>query len=257
MLAPSKGAPMSISVDVQDQIALITLDRAPVNALDLPTMTALIEAVAQSAQEARALVIAGRPGAFSAGIDLKAMLAYGPEEHAAMLRGVNLLCLTLIEAPVPTVAAVTGHALGGGLIIVATCDRRIGVDGPGVYALPEVRAGIPFPRGAMGILRHALPPVAARRLGLCDERVDAREALRLGLVDQLVAPDALLPTALAEARRLAALPARVLTQTRTALYAELVQELSAGLAEQTRADGWVGEDTTAAARGVLTGLAQR
>lgn len=219
---------MSLTITHRERVAVLTLDRPPVNAMDLPTLTALIDGLRDAASTAGAIVIAGREGAFSAGVDLKAIRAYGPEQHRELMFGVNRLCHALVTAPVPTVAAVTGHALGGGLILLAACDLRVAAAGVGVYALPEVRAGIPFPKGAMAILRHALPPVAARRLGLADARVGPDEALQLGLVDALVAPEAVVEAAIAEATRLAALPADVLVRTRLELHAELLAELEAG-----------------------------
>lgn len=244
---------MSLVVTRLDQVSVIQIDRPPVNAMDLPLLCALAQTVEAESKVAGALVIAGRPGAFSAGVDLKAILAYTPEQHRAMLQGVNRVCWAVAAAPIPTVAAVTGHAIGGGFLVMAGCDLRIGAAGVGVYALPEVRAGIPFPAGAMVLLQTMVPRVAARRLALADQRIGPEEALALGVLDRVLPADEVGPAAIAEATRLAALPRRVYQRTKAALYGEALHDLRsyAGEDNDPNVERWLSDDTTAASQAVL------
>ncbi len=203
------------------EIALIRLDRPPVNALDLGTLQALVEAVeAVLASDARALVLTGREGSFSAGLDLKAVAEYDLERQQAMAGGIHRLCAAVYGAPIPTVAAISGHAIGGGLVLALACDQRLGAARPSIYSLPEARAGIPFPPGAMAVVRSELGPVTARRLALGDQRLDPEEALAAGLLDRIVQPESLLEVALETATRLSSIPSRAFVDTKRRLRAE-------------------------------------
>lgn len=202
-------------------VAIVRLDRPPVNALDLDTLNSLVAAVERAAaSDASALVITGREGSFSGGVDLKAVMGYGPKEQRGMVMGINRLCEVVYSARMPTVAASSGHAVGGGLVLILCCDQRIGADRPSVYSLPEVRAGIPFPTGAWAVVRNELGPVGARRLALCDLRMNAQEALAAGVLDAVVPPDQLQDAAVAAAERLASLPEYAFQSVRAGLRAE-------------------------------------
>lgn len=218
-------------------VTVLTLDRPPVNALDLETMDALVHAVEHAlAHHASAIVLTGREGAFSAGLDVKAIRDYGRDEQRRMVRGVNHLCRVIYGAQVPTVAAVSGHAIGGGLILALTCDQRIGADRPSVYSLPEARAGVPFPVGAMAVLRAELSPAAARRLALCDMRMDAAEAMLNGVLDRVVPPERLLDAAVEAAEQLASLPRRAFLDVKNRLRAEA---LDAFQVADPHLDAWI------------------
>lgn len=209
-----------IQTELHDGLALVRLDRPPVNAMDLDTLLALADALEEAASRGRALVLTGREGAFSAGLDLKAVMSYDPERRARMVGAVDQLCRVIYTAPVPTVAAVSGHAIGGGMVLTLACDARIGAAVPSVYSLPEVRVGVHFPEGAMAVVRGELGPILARRMALCDQRLSAEEALANGILDALVPPERLLDEALATAARLAALPGGAFQATRRQLRAE-------------------------------------
>jgi enoyl-CoA hydratase len=202
-------------------VAVVRLNRPPANAIDLAFAEALEGAFgAIGSSDARALVVTGTGGAFSAGLDLKLVPRYGPAEQRAMLAVANRMLARLYAWPVPVVAAVNGHAIAAGLIVALACDYRVATAAPCKLGLTEARAGIPFPAAAMAILRAEVGPGVARVLTLRAENVGPEQALASGLVDELQPPDRVVPAALAVARDLATIPA--------AAYATIKRQLRAG-----------------------------
>ncbi len=171
------------------------------NALS-PDVVAALAAAVQAARSARALVVRGAGGVFSAGGSLGSFqqrLAandLGDDAVATRNRRFGVFLQDLAALPVPVLAAVHGAAMGGAVGLVATADIVIAT-ADARFGLPETSLGIvPAQIGPFLLPRLGLP--VARRLALTAQRIDAQEALRLGLVDR-VAPDAAaLDAALAE-----------------------------------------------------------
>jgi len=206
-------------------VALVRFNRPPVNAFDLP-FAREIEARIRAALDSgpSALVLTGAGTCFGAGVDTKAVHEYGPPEHTEMVTTINSLIALLYALPIPVVAAVNGHALGGALVVALACDMRIGVDAPAKLGLPEVEAGVPFPAVPMRVVRAELDPATARLLCLTSAVLEPRDALARGVLDALCDErEALVPTALAAAQRLAGLPsyAVVKRQLREQVIADL------------------------------------
>jgi enoyl-CoA hydratase len=104
-----------------DGITTVMLDRPPANAITVEVLGELVGALEQLAAEPpRAIVLAGREGFFSAGVDLKAVPGYGPAEQRQMVEGINGMAIATYGMPCPVVGALTGHAIAGGLVL----DRR-------------------------------------------------------------------------------------------------------------------------------------
>src|SRR3954451_24806664 len=177
----------------------------------LGDLVAAIEEVAADAPAA--LVLAGRPGFFSAGADLKAVPSYGADEQRAMVDGINRMALGVYALACPVVGAITGHAIAGGMVLALCTDLRV-ASTEGRYGLTEVKVGVPYPQAAIGVVRAELAPHAARVLALGNELVGAVECLRLGAFDELCAPDRVLARALEVAGGLAAMPAEVYARTK-------------------------------------------
>ncbi len=232
----------TVTVSELDSVTVIRLDRGPVNAIDLGTLDALVAAIGQGVTRGVPLVLTGRDGAFSAGIDVKEAFGYSAEQRAAMVTGVNRLCHVAYGAAVPVVAAVSGHAIGGGLVLVLCCDHRVGSTRSSVYALPEARAGVPFPAGAMAVVRAELSPATARRLALGDLRYNPDQALAAGILDELASPDDLLDRAVEAARRLAQLPSDTFRLVKHQLRAATLADLAASVSEgpDPLVQGWLG-----------------
>jgi enoyl-CoA hydratase len=155
---------------------------------------------AAAAEACRALVVTGDGPAFCAGIDVKVVPRYDAGTRRDMVREVNRAIGRLYGLPKPTVAAVNGHALGAGLVLVLACDFRLGTDGSYQLGLPEITAGIPFPAAPMLVVRSELPQNVARSLTLTGVSFGPRDGPAAAFLDEVVPPDRLLEAAIARAR---------------------------------------------------------
>jgi len=216
-----------VSLEDRDGIAVLTVDRPPANAMDVGLLEELVAAVGRLAGDPpRALVLAGRPGFFSAGADLEAIPDYGPDEQRRSIEGINAMALGAYALPCPVVAAITGHAIAGGFVLALTADHRI-ASTAGQYGLTEVKVGVPYPQAAIGVVRAELTPHAARALALGNRLVDAQECVRLGAFDEAVAPTVVTARALEVAAELAAFPADVYARTKRDLRGATIDRLRA------------------------------
>lgn len=193
-------------VGTNGPVATVTFDRPPVNAVDPVLIEALIEELSGLAADpdVRCLVLTGTGRVFIGGADISVMRRLDPATYRAMRRWT--LVQEIIEgAPKPVVAALNGHALGGGAELALACDLRI-LRETATFGFPEIRLGI-FP-GAGGSQRlpRLIGPHLAKRLMIDGTRLGAEQAATLGLVD-IVAADADFAAVVdREAQRLAALP---------------------------------------------------
>ncbi len=195
-----------VTYEQRGETALVRMDDGKANALGDELMGELDAALDRASREAKAVVLAGRPGRFCAGFDLKAMTAGLDAARAIVSRGAGTL-LKLYTHPQPLVIACTGHALAGGALVLLTGDVRIAVRGAFKIGLNEVAIGMPLPVLAMELARDRLEPRFFTRSTLFAEQYDPDGALFAGYVDEVVEEAGLLDRALAEAARLAALPA--------------------------------------------------
>lgn len=187
--------PVSWNVSVAGGVARLTLARASVrNALDDTTIQegrTLVEEIG-SRSDVRVVVIAGEGAVFCAGADLnymKLMRDASPGQNESDARSLGGLFHAVARCPRPVIARVHGAAMGGGLGLVAACDIAVAAEGT-TFALSEVRLGI-IPAVISPFLVRRAGAGRLRRVFLTGARFDCAEALRLGLVDQVVAPDAL------------------------------------------------------------------
>ncbi len=225
-------------------VALLTIDRPPANAMDVGLLGEIVAAVAEVAAEPpAALVLAGREGVFSAGADLKAVPGYGPEQQREMVHGINAMALGVYGLECPVVAAVTGHAIAGGMVLALCADLRV-ASAAGRYGLTEVKVGVPYPQAAIGVVRAELAPQAARMLAFGAEMHDAQTCHRLGVLDEVHPPAAVLPRAVELAERLAAMPAAVYARTKRDLRGAALDAMRAAAAEDPLLDRWLQSPTS-------------
>jgi enoyl-CoA hydratase len=212
-------------------VAVLSADRPPANAMDLALLEEIVAAVQPFANDPpRAIVLAGRPGFFSAGVDLKLAPTYEPEDRRRMVAAINAMALGVYELPCPVVGAITGHAVAGGLVLALCTDLRV-ASSAGRYGLTEVKVGIGYPQAAIGVVRAELAPHAARRLALGSELLGASECLHLGVFDELAEPNDVLPRALELATSPAAFPREIYARTKRELRGATATRLRAAAAE--------------------------
>jgi enoyl-CoA hydratase len=228
-----------VAIDERDGVTVVTVDRPPANAMDLELLGDLVEAVERVArQPPPAVVLAGRPGFFSAGADLKAVPGYRPAEQRGMVEGINRMALGVYGLPCPVVCAITGHAIAGGFVLALCGDHRV-ASGDGRYGLTEVKVGIPYPQAAIGVVRAELTAPAARLLALGNRLVDAAECVRLGAFDEALAPARVLDRSVSVANELAALPADVYARTKAELRSATLAALRPAAEQDPLLDAWV------------------
>lgn len=244
-----------ISVDDRDGVAVVSLEHGKVNALDLELLRAISEAI-RGLSDADAVVLTGAGRAFSAGVDLKRILDGGAAYVAEFLPALEDAFLALFDLPRPLVAAVNGHAIAGGCILVEACDVRL-MSG-GTIGTPELFVGVPFPTAALEILRFAVGPRTTQVI-LTQGSVGPDEALRLGLVDEVVEPDALLELAVKRARALGRIARPTFEHAKAQLHREARQRIEAlrPIDEPAANAMWESPATHAVIAAYLERLAQR
>lgn len=150
---------MSITYEARDGVATITCDDGKVNAMAMPFFTALNEALDRAERERPVgVLLAGRTGYFSAGLDLKRLPTLPPAEFADTMRAFGNTMLRVFTLGIPTVAAITGHAIAGGAFLAFACDRRFVAEGPYKIHVNEVQIALPLPSWALAIAQTAIPP---------------------------------------------------------------------------------------------------
>ena len=217
-----------LDYQLDDGVAVITMDDGKANALSEAMIAKLLEALARAEGEASAVVLAGRPDRFCAGFDLRVMMS-GPEHAKALLRRGSELLMKLYGATVPLVIACTGHAVAGGALVVLTGDHRIGAAGEFRIGLNEVSIGLPVPVLAMELARDRLSERALTQATLLAQLYDPVAACDVGYLDVVVAPAEVLPRAKLEAARLSKLARPAFLGTKQRLRGQTIAHITSTL----------------------------
>jgi enoyl-CoA hydratase len=200
-----------LSLDREGALAIVTAERpAVLNALNPELLEQLTRAVRELGDDSsvRAIALTGAGRAFMAGADVRFMAQSSPQEFRRFVEGIQELTRVIRGCPVPVVAAVNGPAVGAGCELACACDIRI-ASAAATFSFPESRIGLVVTSGASWLLPRLVGPGWARRLLLEAATVDAELALRIGLVQEVVAPEAVVRRAvevcarIGEAERLA------------------------------------------------------
>jgi enoyl-CoA hydratase len=230
-------------------VRVLTLDRPPANAID-ETLLADLHAALDAARTddgVRAVVLRGAGAFVSGGFDLATPRrdADAARRLATLYRDVHL---ALLAFPKPTVAFLHGHAVAGGLILVLACDYRLGALGDHRVGLNELAIGASFPRVALEIVRLRLPDARASELLLGASLYPASQALRLGVVDELLPLESAEATILRRAGRLGAFPRDAYAHTKAALVADAVARTKAETEAEAAATAaiWTSAESRAA-----------
>jgi Delta3-Delta2-enoyl-CoA isomerase len=208
--------------DHDNGIREIQLARPPVNALNLELLRVLRSAIDESVRDGvRGVVLSGAKGLFSAGVDVPALLARDRAGVREYWRELFAVCGTLACAPIPLVAAITGHSPAGGAVLALFCDYRVMAEGPYRIGLNEVQVGLIVPEAIQLALRRVVGTYRAERLLVSGAMIEAADALACGFVDELTGVDQVTTRALRWLRELLALPAHAMLATRTLARADL------------------------------------
>jgi enoyl-CoA hydratase len=185
------------------------MEKGKVNALDLELLLELRECVSNLRRDSiRGLVLTGTGSSFSAGVDLYRVLQGGPEYITRFLPALESAFRELFQFPHPVVAAVNGHAIAGGCVIVSACDYRIMAEGNGRIGMTELLVGVPFPALPLEIIRSCVASQHFQSIIYTGRTYTPTEAVTVGLIDEIVASDSLLNRAVETAERLAGIPSQ-------------------------------------------------
>lgn len=202
-------APSLITTETRKNIAVVRLSHKTSNALS----QALVEELANEIEvlkgdeSLKAIVLtSANEKFFSIGFDVPSLLPLTKEDFTTFYRSFNQLSINLYTLPIPTVAAINGHAIAGGCILALCCDIRVIAEGRKLIGLNEVKLGVPVPYVADRILISLVGARHAREVMELGEFYPPEDALRIGLVDAIHPQDEVLEKALEQARILSSAP---------------------------------------------------
>lgn len=199
---PSARRESLVEVVVQNRVAVVTLCRPPVNALSDELRSDLLDALTECEHPSiRAVVVTGSPH-FAAGADITVFKAVHDGDAALVTGGTARVAGKLESLRKPTIAAIRGYALGGGLEIALGADLRF-VATDAILGQPEIRLGLIPGGGGTVRLQRLIGTQLTKDLVYSGRRITADEAVRIGLADRLVPTDDLLERAVTDAKKLA------------------------------------------------------
>lgn len=211
--------------ELDGSVAVIRIDDGKANAIG-PSLLAALGATLDDVERgpARSVVLAGRDGFFSGGLDLKLLPTLPPHE----MRAISLAFVALVERvflfPKPVVAASCGHALAGGFMLYCAADLRVALaDERSRYGLTELEGGIPVIGATAAVVAEAVAPPARVPVLLHARRLTAAEAHAAGVHDLAPSADAVLDQATALARSLDRLDAAAYATTKRAVREDAVR----------------------------------
>ena len=219
-----------VRLEIDQAVAVIRLDRPPMNALNAQVQDEIAAAAAQVSadQEVRAVIIYGGERVFAAGADIKEMAEATYSQMAADTRRLQDSFTAVAKIPKPVVAAITGYALGGGLELALCADFRVAGESARV-GQPEILLGVIPGAGGTQRLPRLVGPARAKDIVYTGRFVGAAEALAIGLVDRVV-PDADVDQAARDlVDRYAGGPAIALRAAKQAIDEGLDVDLDSGL----------------------------
>jgi enoyl-CoA hydratase/carnithine racemase len=243
-----------IEVERNGAVTVLRLAHGKVNALDTELLVALRTELAPLMGAPGAVVLTGAGSAFSAGADLFRVAEGGDAYLAGFLPSLFGALDDLFRFPRPLVAAVNGHAIAGGCVLAQTADLRLMAAGRGRIGVPELLVGVAFPAVAIEVMRHATGGRGLQELALGGGTYEPEEALRRGLVDEVVDPERLLEEAVARAERMAAIPERAFAHAKSQIRGPALERLTrvaAGVDAEAAAI-WESPEARSAVREYLT-----
>ncbi|SFS37879.1 enoyl-CoA hydratase/isomerase family protein [Saccharopolyspora flava] len=224
-----------VRLEVEGAIGTIRLDRPKMNALNRQIETELRDVAIEAAErdDIRAVIVYGGEKVFAAGADIKEMADMSYADMAAKeQRGLSDAMSQVAAIPKPTVAALTGYALGGGFELALSCDRRIAADDIKV-GQPEILLGVIPGAGGTQRLARLIGPSKAKDIIYTGRFVEAQEALSLGMVDEIVPSAEVYATAKRWAEQFTGGAARALAAAKAAIDGGLDVDLDNGLKLET------------------------
>lgn len=223
-MTPPLGSRLDfIQIRDHNEVRILTLSRPKANALNSQMVDELTETVrsAQADDAVRAVVVASsQPGFFSAGFDVNEVFGYDPPAMRVFFLRFVALYERLLRLPKPVIGALTGHTVAGGAFLALACDMRVMAAGDYAFAVNEINFGAIVPSSVRQLLIDTIGPHQAARMILTGDAVKPKQALEIGLVDDVVAETDVLVAAMRLAHELAAKPSGAFGSSKRALHAD-------------------------------------
>ena len=245
-----------------EAIVELRLARPPVNALD-PQLIHQMRTAIESAPAlgARGIVLSGKTGMFSAGLDVPVLLQLSRKELIAFFTEFFGLCGAIATSAIPVVAAITGHSPAGGAVMAIFCDYRVMARNsdstkPFRIGLNEVQVGLSVPVPIQAGLQRLVGAYRAERLMVSGSMIDSEQALAIGFVDELADTERVVSRALEWLRELMKLPPLAMLGTRQLARRDLaaVFDNPSNFALDEFADSWFGSETQASLKALVAKL---
>jgi len=219
-----------VQFEVEGGIGTIRLDRPPMNALNFEVQDGLAAAANEATvrKDVSAVIIYGGEKVFAAGADIKEMQPMSYTDMVDRSTALQAAFTAIARIPKPTVAAITGYALGGGCELTLACDFRVAAD-TAKLGQPEVLLGIIPGGGGTQRLSRLIGPARAKDIIFTGRFVSAAEALQIGLVDEVVAPEEVYAAARRRVERYVGGPAYAIRAAKEAIDRGLEVDLDTGL----------------------------
>ena len=245
----------SVQVTRENGITLVSMQHGKVNALDLELLIEIHEVFSGLGSD-EVVVLTGNGRAFSAGLDMRRLLDEDANYSSALLLALTDATLSIFRHPAPVVAAIEGAAIAGGALLAFAADYRMMA--AGVIGLPELSVGVAFPPALLEVARHVMGTgLRMHLLGARAVKID--DAFAAGLIDELVAPEALLESAVTNARELKNIPAVSYALVKSALHAP-TEQCIAGIDPNIAAEvaaAWMDETVRAGIRSQVERIASK
>ncbi|WP_316842747.1 enoyl-CoA hydratase/isomerase family protein [Pedobacter gandavensis] len=224
----------TIKVTIKDHLALITLDRGRSNALNREMISELNDMMNSISSDPNiaGVIITGKEGFFSAGLDLIELYGYSEEEAESFWHLFLDFTANITAFRKPLVAAINGHSPAGGCVIALACDYRIMAEGKAIIGLNEVPVGIIVPGSIFSLYSFWIGTAHATRSLLEGKLFSPEEALKIGLVDELINPESILTAAERKIRKYMAMERNTWEQSKLNIRKDLI---AATRANQTEA----------------------
>lgn len=246
---------MSITqLDKHDGITTLTLTRGKVHALNEETadhLNARFDELRNDA-ETKAVVFTGEGNFFSFGFDVPELYDYTPDDMTRFVTKITSVFLKIFEFPKPVVAAINGHVVAGGVMLIAACDRRVMASGKARVSLNEITFGASLFAGSLEMLRCVIGHRNAEIIALGGAMYSAEEGRDLGLIDVVTEPYSVLPEAQAMAVDMCKIDLTAFADIKRQLRAPVVERIKRDEADQIKRfiDIWYSDSTREQTKGI-------
>jgi enoyl-CoA hydratase/carnithine racemase len=237
-----------ITLDQQDQIAIITLNRGVTNALNLDLvnqLNATIQEVKGDDTIRGAVLESSNEKFFCIGFDIPQLISLPRDEFTIFYRAITSTCLELYAIPKPTITAITGHAIAGGCVLALACDYRFIAEGRKLMGLNEIQLGVPVPFIADHILRDLVGVRYSREIMDTGDFYTPDQTLQMGMVDEVLPLEEVRSSAREKVSMLSEMPSQafaMIKANRVEGVVEAVKKQNTAK-EQAFVDRWYAEDT--------------